>query len=236
MTCSCGCLDWWRVLRTVSCNKCNHARLNIVWAHTLEIFAVNRIPRTWGLPRIVFPCPDRTRLSTDTNNVQHYVLRYTYRCFSGLWWWLSFQIPLWWQTIQPKKVASQIKGTDRYAGWAALCRWHGNECLNRMEKQETINRISQACDNFDLKRSTKRTEVVHHPAHRKQYNEPTITVNRQRLRIVDKFTKWWRSKYHDCQMLLRSSVWDRSGIRLDSKLTVYRAVVLQTLLYAYETW
>ena len=35
---------------------------------------------------------------------------------------------------------------------------------------------------------------------------------------------------------LCGSIWDRSGIRLDTKLEVYRAVVLPTLLYAYETW
>ena len=35
---------------------------------------------------------------------------------------------------------------------------------------------------------------------------------------------------------LRGSVWDRSGIRLDRKLNVYKAVVLPTLLYACEMW
>ena len=35
---------------------------------------------------------------------------------------------------------------------------------------------------------------------------------------------------------LRGSVWDQSGIRLDTKLKVYKAVVLPTLLYACETW
>ena len=35
---------------------------------------------------------------------------------------------------------------------------------------------------------------------------------------------------------LRGSIWDRSGIRLDTKLKIYRSVVLPTLLYACETW
>ena len=35
---------------------------------------------------------------------------------------------------------------------------------------------------------------------------------------------------------LRGSVWDRSGIRLDTKQKVCKAVVLPTLLYACETW
>ena len=35
---------------------------------------------------------------------------------------------------------------------------------------------------------------------------------------------------------LRESILNRSGIRLDTKLKVYRSVVLPTLLYALETW
>ena len=35
---------------------------------------------------------------------------------------------------------------------------------------------------------------------------------------------------------LRASVWERNGINLDTKLKVYTAVVLPTLLYACETW
>ena len=35
---------------------------------------------------------------------------------------------------------------------------------------------------------------------------------------------------------LRPSVWERNGIRLDTKLKVYQAVVLPTLLYVNETW
>ena len=35
---------------------------------------------------------------------------------------------------------------------------------------------------------------------------------------------------------LREKVWDRRGIRLETKLKVYRAVVLTTLLYGAETW
>ena len=35
---------------------------------------------------------------------------------------------------------------------------------------------------------------------------------------------------------LLGSVWDLSGIRLDTKLKVYRSVVLPTLLYPCETW
>ena len=35
---------------------------------------------------------------------------------------------------------------------------------------------------------------------------------------------------------LRTNVWERNGFRLDTKLKVYKAVVLPTLLYTCETW
>ena len=90
------------------------------------------------------------------------------------------------------------------------------------------------------------------PAPGKPYKEPTITVKGQRLQVVDKFI------YLESTLLiivhiddevnaviakasaafgrLHGSVWDRSGISLDTKLKVYKAVVLPTLLYACETW
>ena len=45
--------------------------------------------------------------------------------------------------------------------------------------QRAMYQVSQSCDNYDLTISTKKTEVVHQPAPRKPYNEPTITVNGQ---------------------------------------------------------
>ena len=35
---------------------------------------------------------------------------------------------------------------------------------------------------------------------------------------------------------LRTNFWEQNEIRLDTKLKVYKAVVLPTLLYAFESW
>ena len=118
--------------------------------------------------------------------------------------------------------------------------------------QGAVDRMSKACDNFQLTISTKKTEVVHHPAPGKPYSEPTITVNGQKLQVVDKFTYLGstlsRAVHIDDEVTartakasvafgrLRTNVWERNGIRLDTKLKVYKAVVLPTLLYACETW
>ena len=120
--------------------------------------------------------------------------------------------------------------------------------------------MSKACDNFQLTISTKKTEVVHQPAPGKPYSKPTITVNGQKLQVVDKFTYLGstlsRAVHIDDEVTARTAkasiafgrlrtnvwgrikknVWGRNGIRLDTKLKVYKAVVLPTLLYACETW
>ena len=104
----------------------------------------------------------------------------------------------------------------------------------------------------DLTISIKKTKVVYQPAPGKPYKEPTITVKGQRLQVVDRFTYLGstlsRVVHIDDEVNARiakasaafgqlcGSVWDRSGIRLDTELKVYRAVVLPTLLYACETW
>ena len=119
-----------------------------------------------------------------------------------------------------------------------------------------VDRMSKACDNFQLiistNISTKKTEVVHPPAPGKPYSEPTITVNGQKLQVVDKFTYLGstlsRAVHIDDEVTartakasvafgrLRTNVWERNGIRLDTKLKVCKAVELPTLLYACETW
>ena len=96
------------------------------------------------------------------------------------------------------------------------------------------------------------TEVVYQPAPGKPYKEPTITVKGQRLQVVDKFiylgSTMSRVVHIDDEVnariakasaafgRLRLSIWDRSGIRLETKLKGYRSVVLPTLLYACEHW
>jgi exonuclease III len=120
------------------------------------------------------------------------------------------------------------------------------------EMQQEMDKFSSACDNFGLTISTKKTEVLHQPAPGKQYQEPSITVNGQRLQAVEHFTYLGstlsRSANIDAEVnnrvakasgafgRLRKTVWERRGIRQQTKVKVYKAVVLTTLLYGCETW
>ncbi|KAL1272805.1 hypothetical protein QQF64_028667 [Cirrhinus molitorella] len=90
--------------------------------------------------------------------------------------------------------------------------------------------------------NTKKTVVMYQPAPGKPYQEPA----------VDKFA-YLGSTLSQCVHIgaetdvrlakassafgrLSSSVWDRKGISLTTKLKLYKAVVLPALLYASETW
>ncbi|KAL9961518.1 hypothetical protein ACROYT_G030473 [Oculina patagonica] len=88
----------------------------------------------------------------------------------------------------------------------------------------------------------------------KQYHKPQITVNGQTLQAVESFTYGYlgstlsRNANIDAEInnrvskvcsafgRLREKVWERRGISLNTKLKVYHAVVLTTLLYGCETW
>ena len=111
--------------------------------------------------------------------------------------------------------------------------------------QKGVDQVSDSCDSYDLTISTKKTEVVYQPAPGKPYKEPTITVKGQQLQVGDKFTYLGstlsRVVHIDDEVnariakasaafgRLRGSIWDQSGIRLDTKLKVYRSVVVQNL-------
>ena len=117
--------------------------------------------------------------------------------------------------------------------------------------QKGVDQVSDSCDSYDLTISIKKTEVVYQPAPGKPYKDLTITVKGQRLQVVDKFTYLGstlsRVVHIDNEVnvriakasaafgQLRGSIWDRSGIRLDTKLKVYRSVVLPTLLCETST-
>ena len=120
------------------------------------------------------------------------------------------------------------------------------------DMQESMDLFAKSCDNFGLTISIKKTEVLHQPAPEAPYTEPDILVNGQRLSVADKFvylgSTLARSANIDEEVAyriarasaafgrLRERVWERRGLCLITKLKVYRAVVLPSLLYACETW
>ena len=111
--------------------------------------------------------------------------------------------------------------------------------------------MSKACDNFQLTISTKRLRYyTSQHLESRTANQPSL--NGQKLQVLNKFTylgiTLFRAVHIDDEVTartakasvafgrLRTNAWERNGIRLDTKLKVYKAVVLPSLIYACETW
>ena len=120
------------------------------------------------------------------------------------------------------------------------------------DMQHSIDKFAEACNNFGLTISMKKTEVMHQPAPGKTYAEPNIAINGQQLHAVNKFTYLGStllinvviddevnarlSKASAAFSRLHKNVRNRRGITLETKIKVYQAIVLTTLLYGCKSW
>ncbi|VDM03037.1 unnamed protein product [Schistocephalus solidus] len=97
-----------------------------------------------------------------------------------------------------------------------------------------------------------KTVVTHQPRPSAEYNAPRIHVNGAQLKNVKTFayrgspmSRHTRIDDSVAQRIskasqpfgwLQTSMWNRHSIHLDTKLKMYKAVVLTNLLYGAETW
>nr|VZI17359.1 unnamed protein product [Spirometra erinaceieuropaei] len=123
------------------------------------------------------------------------------------------------------------------------------------EMQRSIDLFSAACDNFGLVINTLKTVVMHQPPPNSATApnaSPQIRVNETQLHVVENFpylgSTLSRNTKIDDEVAnristashafgrLQSTVWNRHGLQLSTKLKMNKAVILPTLLYAAETW
>nr|VZI25489.1 unnamed protein product [Spirometra erinaceieuropaei] len=116
------------------------------------------------------------------------------------------------------------------------------------EMQRSMDLFSAACENFGLIINTQKTVVMHQPPPNSATapNAPHINVNGTQLQVVENFpylgstlsrnTKIGDevanriSKASQAFGRLRSTVWNRHGLKLSTKLKMYKAVIPPTLL------
>ena len=125
-----------------------------------------------------------------------------------------------------------------------------NAITEHQMKQE-VDHFS-SCENFGLNINTKKTEMMYQPVPKNPYYKPYISVKEQRLKAVENFT-YLGSTLSRCADIddevknrivkaswafgnLRKNVWEKRGILQSTRVKVYKAVVLTTLLYGCETW
>ena len=118
--------------------------------------------------------------------------------------------------------------------------------------QHIVNRFSNAAKNSGLTISLKKTEVLYQPPSREAYNPPHTSIDGTSLNAVEHFIYLGSvisnnarvSKDLDNRLSEASRSFGRlskrvrqsHSLRLTTKIQIYRAVVVPTLLYGAETW
>jgi len=116
-----------------------------------------------------------------------------------------------------------------------------NECAflahSDADAQQLFDRFYTAASRFGLTVSLKKTEVLLQQRNRSYFISPSITAGDVELPVVDKFC-YLGSIHTSCIDKasfafgrLRHRLWGDHGIRLDTKISAYVAVVLTILLY-----
>jgi len=142
------------------------------------------------------------------------------------------------------KVSSIIE--LQYADDNAIC------ALKEEDLQIIINAFADAYSKLGLTINVKKTQVLHQPAPNVVAQPPNININGQKLENVDKFIYLGSNLSSKANIddeisyrlrcanaafgKLSKRVFEDRDLRTETKIMVYHAVVLPTLLYASETW
>ena len=131
-----------------------------------------------------------------------------------------------------------------------------DDCALAALSQEALQRLcdcfAKAAHRFGLTISVKKTEALYQPAPGNLYEPPVITIDGKLLNAVDNFKYLGSIISNDASFdaeittriakataafgRLYKRLWTNSGIQLNTKICVYKAAVLTSLLYGCETW
>ena len=151
---------------------------------------------------------------------------------------------------------ARLKAKTKVESFSARDFLFADDCAlnasSEADMQASMDLFSEACRNFGLTISTAKTEVLHQPAPGAEYIPPKITCfgellpsteafiylgsTLSRQATIDKEIARRLAKASISFGSLREKAWERRGITAATKLQVYKAVVLPSLLYGCETW
>ena len=122
---------------------------------------------------------------------------------------------------------------------------------NHDDAQEIVSRFSRSLQAFGLKKNIKKTEVLYQPARQSEDKGQSIYINNEQIASAHRFkylgstvkknTK--KDEELDTRVSstatlygkLKEKVWHNKDLTFQTKCSVYRAVVLSSLLYGAET-
>ena len=114
------------------------------------------------------------------------------------------------------------------------------------------DRFSLAARRFGLTISIKKTEVLYQPAKGNEYTPPDIFIEGQQLKAVEQFIYLGSVVSNNASLdadiaarvakataafgRLTKRLWNNRDVRVETKISVYRAAVVSSLLFGCETW
>ena len=131
-----------------------------------------------------------------------------------------------------------------------------DDCALAATSIEALQRLcdlfARAARRFGLTISIKKTEALYQPARGNFYTPPVVSIEGKQLNAVESFKYLGGTVTNDASLdaevtariaratssygRLTKRLWANTGIRLGTKVAVYKAAVLTSLLYGCETW
>ena len=118
--------------------------------------------------------------------------------------------------------------------------------------QHLTSCFAETAELFDFEVNLKKTEVFHQPAPEEEYRLPHITIEETELKTIHQFTYLGCKITSDAKIdreinnrlaksnnafgRLYKKVWKNKHLTKGTKISVYRTVILTTLLYCSEAW
>ena len=118
--------------------------------------------------------------------------------------------------------------------------------------QQITSCFAEAAQLFRLEVSLKKTEDLHQFMTQEEYHQPSISIEQSELKAVyqfsylgciiksdakiDKEVDSRLAKANSAFGRLYKRVWNNKNLQDDTKISVYKAVGLTTLLYAADSW
>jgi exonuclease III len=126
------------------------------------------------------------------------------------------------------------------------------EAHSQQEMQRIVDKFADSAKNYGLTINIQKTEVMYQPAPGNPYHAPQVSIDGVNLKAVTDFCYLGSTVSNDNMLdkeisnriskasvsfgRLTERVWKQRGISMQTKVKVYKAVVLTNLLYGCETW
>ena len=166
--------------------------------------------------------------------------------------WHLHPLPNRWKHLQPEASADTHENSSPTGARALVCRRLRAACTNIGFAPTHSWLLCKSSNSLRPHHQPEKTEVLYQPPPGESYCEPNILINNTRLNAVEHFTYLGSVMSNDATTdkdldnhlskasrsfgRLSKTVWQDHYLRISTKLKVYGAVIIPTLIYGAESW